>query len=250
MSRSVGQVNGSAASGRIIILSDDNMTAVRRPRRTRDDLRQQLLDSALVEFAAKGFDGASTRSIAKRVDAHQPQINYHFASKEALWEAAVDHLFGLLYASLGDLLPLDDVDDVVGSPSRSPTCSVGSCASPLRTPSSTRSWCRRPPRRAIGSVGWSSATSGPRTRSPPGRGRGSGRPACRADRSQPCVLGDRGPLVHPVRERPRGPAAHRRRPDRRRLGRGPRRRPRRHAPPWPRCRAEARPSRRRGPATA
>jgi AcrR family transcriptional regulator len=106
MSRSVGAVNGSGASGKISILSDDNIGAVRR---TRDDIRQQLLDSALVEFGAKGFDGASTRSIAQRVDAHQPQINYHFASKEALWAAAVDHLFGLLGEELADLrLPTAD----------------------------------------------------------------------------------------------------------------------------------------------
>lgn len=58
-----------------------------------------------MEFAAKGFDGASTRSIAARVDAYQPQINYHFASKDALWIAAVDHLFDLLRASIGDLSP-------------------------------------------------------------------------------------------------------------------------------------------------
>lgn len=75
----------------------------RRARRTREDLRRQLLESALVEFAAKGFDGASTRSIALRVDAHQPQINYHFESKEALWATSVDHLFDQLIASLGDL---------------------------------------------------------------------------------------------------------------------------------------------------
>jgi AcrR family transcriptional regulator len=72
-------------------------------RRTRADIRQQLLESALVEFGAKGFDGASTRSIAQRVDAHQPQINYHFASKEALWFAAVDHLFELLRDEGADL---------------------------------------------------------------------------------------------------------------------------------------------------
>jgi AcrR family transcriptional regulator len=72
-------------------------------RRTREDIRQRLLDSALVEFGAQGFDGASTRSIAQRVDAHQPQINYHFASKEALWAAAVDHLFGRLGEELADL---------------------------------------------------------------------------------------------------------------------------------------------------
>jgi TetR/AcrR family transcriptional regulator len=82
-------------------------------RRTRDDIRQQLLDSALVEFGAKGFDGASTRSIAQRVDAHQPQINYHFASKEALWAAAVDHLFGQLGAELAGLPLPAGTDDPV-----------------------------------------------------------------------------------------------------------------------------------------
>jgi len=113
MSRSVGQVNGSTANGRILILSDDNMTEVRRTRRTRDDLREELLESALLEFAAKGFDGASTRSIAERVDAHQPQINYHFASKEALWDAAVEHLFALLVGTFAGLPPLDGTDDPV-----------------------------------------------------------------------------------------------------------------------------------------
>jgi TetR/AcrR family transcriptional regulator len=82
-------------------------------RRTRDDIRQQLLDSALVEFGAKGFDGASTRSIAQRVDAHQPQINYHFASKEALWVAAVDHLFSQLGGELADLPLPAGTDDPV-----------------------------------------------------------------------------------------------------------------------------------------
>jgi AcrR family transcriptional regulator len=74
-----------------------------RPRRSREDIRERLLESALVEFGAKGFDGASTRAIAQRVDAHQPQINYHFASKEALWNAAVDHLFGLLAEAMAGI---------------------------------------------------------------------------------------------------------------------------------------------------
>jgi TetR/AcrR family transcriptional regulator len=61
-----------------------------RLRRNRSDIRE-----ALVEFGAKGFDGASTRAIAARVQAHQPRINYHFGSTTALWTVAVDHLFGL-----------------------------------------------------------------------------------------------------------------------------------------------------------
>jgi len=78
-----------------------------RPRRARRDIREALLESALVEFGAKGFDGASTRAIARRVDAHQPQINYHFESKAALWTAAVDYLFGLLAQTLGGVIPAD-----------------------------------------------------------------------------------------------------------------------------------------------
>jgi AcrR family transcriptional regulator len=76
-----------------------------RIRRTRTDIREALLESALVEFGARGFDGASTRAIASRVQAHQPQINYHFESKAALWTAAVDHLFGLLAKAFDGVLP-------------------------------------------------------------------------------------------------------------------------------------------------
>jgi AcrR family transcriptional regulator len=78
-----------------------------RTRRARADIREELLESALVEFGAKGFDGASTRAIAQRVEAHQPQINYHFESKEALWEASVDYLFGLLGEAIDGTLSDD-----------------------------------------------------------------------------------------------------------------------------------------------
>jgi len=75
----------------------------RRARAVRDDIRERLLDAALEEFGAKGFDGASTRAIARRIGAHQPQINYHFESKEALWTAAVDHLFAELARTMRGL---------------------------------------------------------------------------------------------------------------------------------------------------
>src|SRR3984885_13432789 len=78
-----------------------------RLRRTRTDIREALLESALVEFGAKGFDGASTRAIARAVEAHQPQINYHFESKAALWTAAVDYLFPLLGEAPAGVIPAD-----------------------------------------------------------------------------------------------------------------------------------------------
>jgi len=78
-----------------------------RPRRARTNIREALLESALVEFGAKGFDGASTRAIARRVEAHQPQINYHFESKATLWSAAVDYLFDLLREAMEGVIPTE-----------------------------------------------------------------------------------------------------------------------------------------------
>ncbi len=74
----------------------------RRARRDRRDIRELLLQSAIVEFGQKGFEGASTRAIAERIDAHQPQINYHFSSKEDLWRAVVDKLFAGLDEAILD----------------------------------------------------------------------------------------------------------------------------------------------------
>ena len=69
------------------------------------DVRQQLIAAATVEFSRHGFAGASTRAIAVRAGAHQPQINYHFASKESLWRAVIDDLA----RELGDFLVGEDV---------------------------------------------------------------------------------------------------------------------------------------------
>lgn len=82
-----------------------------RVRRKRVDMREALLQSALVEFGAKGFDGASTMAIAQRVQAHQPQINYYFKSKDVLWTTAVDYLFGLLDSQMKDVLPAHSRDE-------------------------------------------------------------------------------------------------------------------------------------------
>ncbi len=69
---------------------------LRRTRRRPADVSADLLAAAAVEFGSHGYDGASTRRIAARAGAHQPQINYHFTSKEHLWRATVDQLFALL----------------------------------------------------------------------------------------------------------------------------------------------------------
>jgi AcrR family transcriptional regulator len=80
----------------------DTVAAAPRRRQARSAAtRTALLDAALAEFAAHGFEGASTRTIAAAAGTHQPQINYHFDSKDELWRAAVDHLFARLDDSVG-----------------------------------------------------------------------------------------------------------------------------------------------------
>jgi len=94
-------------------MADKNVTRVRR---TQVDLRERLIESALEEFAANGFDGASTRKIASNIGAHQPQINYHFESKDALWKAALTHVFNLLAEELSqeDIAKLPDEEMAQG----------------------------------------------------------------------------------------------------------------------------------------
>jgi TetR/AcrR family transcriptional regulator len=77
-------------------------------RRDRKNIRALLLEAAAVEFGNKGFDGASTTAIARRADAHQPQINYHFSTKLDLWRAVVDDLFGDLRIHLRVIADVTD----------------------------------------------------------------------------------------------------------------------------------------------
>jgi AcrR family transcriptional regulator len=71
----------------------------RRPARRRpapdDDAstRERMLDAALSAFSELGYDGASTREIAKRAHVNQGLIPYYFGSKEKLWQEAVHRAF-------------------------------------------------------------------------------------------------------------------------------------------------------------
>jgi len=73
--------------------------------------RQRIVDAALSAFATLGFDGATTRDIAERAGANQGLIAYHFSTKEDLWKAAVEQIFGELQQSFAQRAELlDDAD--------------------------------------------------------------------------------------------------------------------------------------------
>jgi len=77
----------------------------------RADTRERIVDAAVEAFAERGFRGASTRDIAGRARTNQGLITYHFRSKDELWKAAVDRVFGWLEKSLGEQLSGYEIDD-------------------------------------------------------------------------------------------------------------------------------------------
>lgn len=55
-------------------------------------LQNRLLDTAITQFGLHGFDGASTRAIAKASGTAMSSITYHFGGKEGLYLAAAEHI--------------------------------------------------------------------------------------------------------------------------------------------------------------
>jgi AcrR family transcriptional regulator len=60
----------------------------RRPGGT--DTRAQLLAAARVEFAERGYEGATVRRIAERAGVDAAMVNHWFGGKEALFTASLD----------------------------------------------------------------------------------------------------------------------------------------------------------------
>lgn len=54
-----------------------------------DETRTRLLQAAGVEFAEKGFEGATVRAICDRAGVNLAAVNYHFGDKERLYEEVV-----------------------------------------------------------------------------------------------------------------------------------------------------------------
>jgi TetR/AcrR family transcriptional regulator len=85
----------------------------RSTRPSADATRDRIVAAAADLFSERSFDGATTREIAARAGVTQPLLTYHFRSKEELWQAAVDSLFGTLNRTMefraSGLRGVDDV---------------------------------------------------------------------------------------------------------------------------------------------
>lgn len=56
--------------------------------------RARILDAAELQFAARGFEAASLRDIAREAGIRQPGLYNHFASKQELYAAVLDRALG------------------------------------------------------------------------------------------------------------------------------------------------------------
>ena len=63
--------------------------ATTTPRSTAAARRDEVLDAAMVEFADRGFEGASTEDIARRAGISQPYLFRLFGTKKELFKATV-----------------------------------------------------------------------------------------------------------------------------------------------------------------
>jgi AcrR family transcriptional regulator len=82
------------------VLEADNQQAVprRKPRRTAEQSRQQILRAATVEFATHGLAGGRISRIVKKAGSNPRMIYEHFGSKSALYIAALESALAELRA--------------------------------------------------------------------------------------------------------------------------------------------------------
>jgi TetR/AcrR family transcriptional regulator, regulator of cefoperazone and chloramphenicol sensitivity len=77
----------------------------RRAQRDRGaETRAQLIEAALDVFGRLGFEGATTREIARAAGANLAAIVYHFGSKEALHLAVAEHVANRIASSVAPAL--------------------------------------------------------------------------------------------------------------------------------------------------
>lgn len=76
-----------------------------RPRTIGDD---ELLDLLLGAFADLGYDGTSVRALCRHLGVSHNMVHQRYQSKQAAWNAAVDHGFTELVDSLNAPMDSDD----------------------------------------------------------------------------------------------------------------------------------------------
>lgn len=90
--------------------STETAQATRQPRKNNPEkTRQEILLAAVTEFAEQGLSGARVDAIAERTRTSKRMIYYYFGSKEQLYLAVLEKLYGDIRATEEDL-KLDELE--------------------------------------------------------------------------------------------------------------------------------------------
>jgi len=57
-----------------------------------DETRRRIIDAAIKLFGERGYEGASTRDIARLAGVNAPALQYYFNGKEGLYTACAEHI--------------------------------------------------------------------------------------------------------------------------------------------------------------
>ena len=76
----------------VMPVSSVRTTAMRKPKAPEAN-RARILAAATVEFASRGFKGASMDAIAARTNTTRALINYYFGSKEQLYLSVLERVY-------------------------------------------------------------------------------------------------------------------------------------------------------------
>jgi TetR/AcrR family transcriptional regulator len=73
---------------------DMKKTIRRRPRATAIANRRAIICAALEVFSTRGYDGTTTRAVAKKARLKQGHLSKYFPTKESLWRGAIEEFQG------------------------------------------------------------------------------------------------------------------------------------------------------------
>ncbi|MFP6562650.1 TetR/AcrR family transcriptional regulator [Paraburkholderia sp. B3] len=93
--------------------NDDNTPSGNRRKYDPEETKRNILEVATAEFSAMGLAGARVDQIAERTHTTKRMLYYYFGSKEGLYEAVLDKVYGDIRALEQDLR-IDELDPVEG----------------------------------------------------------------------------------------------------------------------------------------
>lgn len=73
--------------------------------RSADDTRESILDAATIAFSRDGFSAVSTRALAAGAGVNVATLSYHFGSKQGVYDAVVERVYGRIRGAAAELAP-------------------------------------------------------------------------------------------------------------------------------------------------